>query len=59
MNSNVDPSMPQTVAECFDAIVHELPYWMKEVHGKQMVKRVETFIKENEKQKNQFVARSH
>lgn len=49
--------MPRTVHECFQSIKHELPYWMREVHGKHIVKRVEEFIKENETKSDELVAR--
>lgn len=48
--------MPRTVSECFEAIKYELPYWMREVHGKHIVDRVEKFIRENETNRNELVA---
>jgi len=42
MNSN-----QPTVLEDYTALINELPYWCREVYGKQVIDRVENFIVDN------------
>jgi hypothetical protein len=42
MNSN-----QPTVLEDYTALIKELPYWCREVYGRQVIDRVEDFIVDN------------
>ena len=36
-----------TVLEDYAALINELPYWCREVYGKPVIERVESFIVKN------------
>jgi hypothetical protein len=40
-------SIKPTVLDDYTALVQELPYWLREVYGKQTIDRIENFITEN------------